>query len=52
MDISRLVALDPCTWSLPAAPGRAEARFFGTRELVGAMDEKVMEQLSKLSLSR
>ncbi len=49
MDVSRLVEMDPCTWSLPAVPGRGEARFFGSRALLEAMDEKVMEQLTNVA---
>ncbi len=49
MDISRLVAVDPCTWSLAADPGRREVRFFGTRALLEAMDEKVMEQITNVA---
>jgi tRNA-splicing ligase RtcB len=49
MDMSRMVEVDPWTWSLPAEAGRAEARFFGGRGLVQAMDAKVMEQLSNVA---
>ena len=49
MDLSRVASLDPCTWSLPAERGRGEVRFFGTRELLEAMDEKVMEQITNVA---
>ncbi|HSN19230.1 MAG TPA: RtcB family protein [Usitatibacter sp.] len=49
MDLSRISCIDPCTWSLPAEPGRGEVRFFGTRELLEAMDDKVMEQITNVA---
>jgi tRNA-splicing ligase RtcB len=49
MDLAGLQPIDECTWSLPANAGRAEARFFGTRELLAAMDEKVMEQICNVA---
>jgi len=49
MDVSGLKAVDPCTWSLPAADGRGEVRLFGTRELLEAMDDKVMEQIGNVA---
>ncbi len=49
MDLARVVAVDPCIWSLPAQAGRGEVRFFGTRELLEAMDEKVMEQITNVA---
>lgn len=49
MDLSGTNAVDSCTWSLPAAAGRGEVRFFGTRELLEAMDEKVMEQITNVA---
>lgn len=49
MDISGLSPLGACSWSLPAVPGRGEVRFFGTQELLAAMDEKVMEQVTNVA---
>ncbi|MGZ5101173.1 MAG: RtcB family protein [Usitatibacter sp.] len=49
MDLSRVVAIDSCAWSLPAEAGRGEVRFFGTRELLDAMDDKVMEQITNVA---
>ena len=51
MDLSRLVEVDACTWSLPAdaREGRKEARLYGTRELVAAMDDKVLEQIGNVA---
>src|SRR5512134_422332 len=51
MDISRLKEVDPCTWSFAADPreGRREARLYGTRELVAAMDDKVLEQIGNVA---
>ncbi|HSJ99017.1 MAG TPA: RtcB family protein [Myxococcota bacterium] len=49
MDLSRLVEVEPCAWSLPAQAGRGEARFFGTRALLEAMDDKVMEQIGNVA---
>ena len=51
MDISRLAEIDSCTWSLAAdaREGRREARLYGTRELVAAMDEKVLEQIGNVA---
>ena len=49
MDLTRLAAVDSCTWSLPSEPGRGEVRFFGTRELLAAMDDKVMEQITNVA---
>ena len=51
MDLSRLVEVEPCTWSLAAdaAAGRKEARLYGTRELVAAMDDKVLEQIGNVA---
>ncbi len=49
MDLSGLRTVDSCAWSLPPAAGRGEVRFFGTRELLEAMDEKVMEQITNVA---
>ena len=46
-----LTEVDPCTWSLAADPraGRREALLYGTRELVAAMDDKVLEQIGNVA---
>ncbi len=51
MDLARLEEVDPCTWSLPAdaGEGRREARLYGTRDLVAAMDDKVLEQIGNVA---
>ena len=49
MDTSGLSPLGACSWSLPAVPGRGEVRFFGTQELLAAMDQKVMEQITNVA---
>ena len=51
MDLSRLSELDACTWSYPgsAAEGRRESRLYGTRDLVAAMDDKVLEQIGNVA---
>ncbi len=49
MDLSQLVEIDPWTYSLPPAQGRAEARLYGTREIVAAMDDKVLEQIGNVA---
>ena len=49
MELRELRPIDEYSWSLPAAPGRGEVRLFGTRELLEAMDEKVMEQITNVA---
>ena len=49
MDLSELSSIDPCTWSLPARPGQREVRLFASRELVEAMDDKVLEQIGNVA---
>ena len=51
MDLALLREVDACTWSLPADPatGRQEARLYGTRALVAAMDDKVLEQIGNVA---
>jgi tRNA-splicing ligase RtcB len=51
MDLSRLQAIDECTWTVPRAPGetRHEVRLYGTRELLEAMDDKVLEQITNVA---
>jgi tRNA-splicing ligase RtcB len=51
MDLASLQEIDPTTWSMAAdaAEGRREARLYGTRELIAAMDEKVREQIGNVA---
>lgn len=51
MDLSRLQAIDEWTWTVPRAPGetRHEVRLYGTRELLAAMDDKVLEQITNVA---
>ncbi len=46
MDTSRLQSIDPWTWVVPREEGRHEARFYGSREMLAAMDDKVLKQIS------
>ena len=45
MNLEGLAVVDECTWSLPPSEGRGGVRLFATRELLEAMDDKVMEQI-------
>lgn len=49
MNLANLEAIDPCTWRLAREDGRGEVRFFGTSELLAAMDDKVMEQITNVA---
>ncbi len=51
MDISRLRQTTPFAWTLVPREGetRAPVVFYGTRELVEAMDDKVLEQASNVA---
>ncbi len=51
MDIDRLHSIDPWTWTVPCPPGdvRHEARLYGSRGLLAAMDDKVMEQITNVA---
>ncbi len=49
MDLGKLEAIDDCTWRLAPETGRGEVRLFGTRELLAAMDDKVMEQIANVA---
>lgn len=51
MDLTRLSELDACTWSYAAdkQEGRRESRLYGTREIVAAMDDKVLEQIGNVA---
>jgi tRNA-splicing ligase RtcB (3'-phosphate/5'-hydroxy nucleic acid ligase) len=47
MDLTRLHQLDPYTWTVPIGLGerRAPVLLFGTPDLLGTMDDKVLEQI-------
>ncbi len=51
MDINRLRQSDECRWTLPKAPGdaRSEIVLYGSEELLAAMDDKVLEQISNVA---
>jgi len=51
MDIAKLHSIDPWTWTVPRAAGdaRHEARLYGSRELLAAMDDKVLEQIGNVA---
>jgi tRNA-splicing ligase RtcB len=51
MDLSRLSRIDDWTWLVPrtAADARHEARLYGTRALLEAMDDKVLEQITNVA---
>ncbi len=51
MDIDRLHSIDPWTWTVPCPPGdvRHEARLYGSRGLLAAMDDKVLEQITNVA---
>jgi tRNA-splicing ligase RtcB (3'-phosphate/5'-hydroxy nucleic acid ligase) len=51
MDLQRLEDAGDGCWRVARKPGeqRGEARVFGSRELVAAMDDKVLEQLTQVA---
>ena len=51
MDLTRLSAIDPWSWSVPRAAGesRHEVRLYGSRELLETMDDKVLEQIRNVA---
>jgi tRNA-splicing ligase RtcB (3'-phosphate/5'-hydroxy nucleic acid ligase) len=51
MDIAKLHSIDLWTWTVPRTPGdaRHEARLYGSRELLAAMDDKVLEQITNVA---
>jgi tRNA-splicing ligase RtcB len=51
MDIARLSRIDEWTWAVPRAAGEArhEARLYGSRTLLEAMDDKVLEQITNVA---
>ncbi len=51
MDLSHLTRIDDWTWVVPrtAADTRHEARLYGSRALLEAMDDKVLEQITNVA---
>ena len=51
MDLSRLQEINKWCWTIPVAAGeqRGEVRLYGSRELLAAMDNKVMEQITNVA---
>src|SRR5512137_2714474 len=51
MDLSHLTRIDDWTWLVPrtAADARHEARLYGSRALLDAMDDKVLEQITNVA---
>jgi tRNA-splicing ligase RtcB len=51
MDLSRLQKINEWCWTIPVAAGeqRGEVRLYGSRELLAAMDNKVMEQITNVA---
>ena len=51
MDLSRLKQLNQWCWTIPLTKGeqRGEVRIYGNRELLEAMDNKVMEQITNVA---
>lgn len=51
MDLAQLQAIDEWTWTVPRRPGEArhDVRLYGTRELLAAMDDKVLEQITNVA---
>ena len=51
MDLTRISALDPWSWTVPLAAGdsRHEVKLYGSRELLETMDDKVLEQITNVA---
>ncbi|HUL40676.1 MAG TPA: RtcB family protein [Burkholderiales bacterium] len=51
MDLSRLQQLNQWCWTIPPSAGeqRGDVRIYGSRELLAAMDDKVMEQITNVA---
>jgi tRNA-splicing ligase RtcB len=51
MDLTRLSAIDPWSWTVPRAAGesRHEVKLYGSRELLETMDDKVLEQITNVA---
>ena len=51
MDLTRISAIDPWSWTVPLTPGesRHEVKLYGSRELLETMDDKVLEQITNVA---
>jgi len=51
MNLASLSQVDPWCWSVPLPPGerRGEVRLYGSGELLAAMDDKVLEQITNVA---
>jgi tRNA-splicing ligase RtcB len=51
MDLARVTALDPWTFTVPKAAGesRHDVMMYGSRELLASMDDKVIEQITNVA---
>ncbi|MCS7101410.1 MAG: RtcB family protein [Burkholderiaceae bacterium] len=51
MDLAKLQPIDDWTWTVPRTAGerRHEVRLYATRELLEAMDDKVLEQITNVA---
>jgi len=51
MDLGKLQSIDDWTWSVPRAAGdpRHEVKLYGSRGLLEAMDDKVLEQITNVA---
>ena len=51
MNLASLSQVDPWCWSVPLTPGerRGEVRLYGSGELLAAMDDKVLEQITNVA---
>jgi tRNA-splicing ligase RtcB len=51
MDLGKLQSIDAWTWSVPRAAGdaRHEVKLYGSRSLLAAMDDKVLEQITNVA---
>jgi len=51
MDLGKLQSIDAWTWSVPRAAGdpRHEVKLYGSRGLLEAMDDKVLEQITNVA---
>jgi tRNA-splicing ligase RtcB (3'-phosphate/5'-hydroxy nucleic acid ligase) len=51
MDLGKLQSIDAWTWSVPRSAGdpRHEVKLYGSRSLLEAMDDKVLEQITNVA---
>jgi len=51
MDLTRISALDPWSWTVPRAAGesRHDVKLYGSHELLETMDDKVLEQITNVA---